>query len=139
MRVLAVFTAALASASAVFAASSTASYDATYDKAGLSTNNLACSDGSHGLRTRGYKNIGQLPTYPFVGGAPTIAGWNSPNCGACYRVTYKGKTIKYTAIDKANGFNMGVTAMNKLTGGRAKEVGRVNVLYEQIAAKECGL
>lgn len=135
------FTALVAAAvvPVVLASKGAVSYDTTYDNSGLSTLNLACSDGSHGLYTKGYKTIGQLKTFPYVGGAPSIAGWNSPKCGGCYKITYKGKTVTYTAVDKAKTYNMGLKAMNALTNGQAKQFGAVNATIEGVSPKQCGL
>ena len=36
--------------------------------------------------------------FPYVA-AYNNAPWNSPNCGKCMKITYKGKTIYVTAID----------------------------------------
>lgn len=141
MRVLAIFAAVLPLGA--FAASTTSkgtvSYDTVYDNAQLSTLNTACSDGSHGLYTKGYKTIGALKTFPYVGGAPAITGWNSAKCGSCYKLSYGNKTVTYTAIDKADTYNTGLNAMNKLTGGQAKKLGKVAVTVKAVAASECGL
>ncbi|KZV88956.1 SnodProt1 [Exidia glandulosa HHB12029] len=140
MRVIALLTAVLPLS---FAASTTSkgtvSYDTTYDNSKLSTLNTACSDGSHGLYTKGFKTIGQLKTFPFVGGAPEITDWNSSQCGGCYKITYGNKTVTFTAIDKANTLNMGLNAMNTLTGGKAKKLGNAKVTYQKVSEKECGL
>lgn len=114
-------------------------YDTVYDNSSLSTSVLACSNGANGLATKGYATIGALPTYPRVGGAPPIAGWNSPNCGSCWRLTYNGRNLTVTAIDHANGWNLSLQAMNNITNGHAEEFGRVNGTYTRIANSACGL
>ncbi|KZV99846.1 SnodProt1 [Exidia glandulosa HHB12029] len=140
MRVIAILATVLPiSLAATTASKGTVSYDTTYDNSKLSTLNTACSDGSHGLYTKGFKTIGALKTFPYVGGAPAITGWNSAQCGSCYKVTYKNTTVTFTAIDKANTLNMGLNAMNKLTGGQAKKLGNANIIYQKVSSKECGL
>ena len=39
--------------------------------------------------------------YPYAAGFKGIAGWNSENCGKCYKLTYAdtGNTIYVTAVD----------------------------------------
>lgn len=69
-----------AAVSAVSAQSSTAGYDQKYDDGSFPSFNLACSDGANGMITKGYSTIGAIPSFPNVGGAPVIPGWNSPNC-----------------------------------------------------------
>ncbi|KKK16739.1 hypothetical protein ARAM_003427 [Aspergillus rambellii] len=121
------------------AAASTVSWDAKFDVAGSSMTTVACSDGTNGLMTKGYSTFGSLPSFPRIGGAPTIPGWNSPQCGACYSLEYNGRSIYITAIDAApGGFNIGMTAMNTLTNGQAEALGRVPVTYTQVDRSLCG-
>ena len=57
----------------------------------------ACSNGANGLITKfKYKDLSEM--YPYVA-AYSKAGWNSPNCGKCMKITYNGKSIFITAID----------------------------------------
>lgn len=125
------------------AASVSVSYDTKYDVAGSSLTTVACSDGVNGLISQGYSTFGSLPKFPLVGGAPTIPGWNSPNCGNCYSLHYKAgkvdKTIYVTAIDAApGGFNLGLQAMNQLTNGLAEQLGRVQATYALADPSKCG-
>ncbi|KAL1973515.1 hypothetical protein VTN31DRAFT_6150 [Thermomyces dupontii] len=114
-------------------------YDTVYDNPGLSTLSLACSTGENGLHTKGYATIGDLPSFPLVGGAPTIEGWNSPNCGACYRITYKDKSINVIGVDVAQGgFVLSQAALDQLTNGLAVELGHVTATYEPAAPADCG-
>ncbi|KAL4910083.1 hypothetical protein BDW74DRAFT_144411 [Aspergillus multicolor] len=124
---------------------STLSYDTKYDVGSTSLTTVACSDGDFGLITDGYTTFDSLPTFARIGGAPTIAGWGSPSCGSCYRLTYTSaagatNSIVVTAIDTApGGFNVGQTAMNELTNNRAAELGRVNISWTLLGREECGL
>lgn len=126
------------------AASVSVSYDTAYDNAGASLTTVSCSDGANGLITQGYSTFGSLPKFPLIGGAPTIAGWNSPNCGNCYSIHYKAgkvdKTIYVTAVDAApGGFNLGLRAMNQLTNNQAQQLGRVTATYALADPSKCGL
>ncbi|KAF9893666.1 hypothetical protein FE257_009834 [Aspergillus nanangensis] len=134
---VAVLSAFLSSAVAV-----SVSYDPKYDVAGSSLNTVACSDGINGLVTK-YPTFGQIPSFARIGGAPTIAGWNSANCGKCYQLHFKSgtidKSIYMTAIDAApGGFNIALAAMNELTDGHAVELGRVEATYTEVALSNCG-
>ncbi|KAG4027703.1 hypothetical protein MFRU_028g01250 [Monilinia fructicola] len=117
-------------------------YDPGYDNAARSLDAVACSNGPNGLETRfpQYKVQGDLPTFARIGGASTIAGWNSPNCGTCYSLSYQGVTINILAIDHAaNGFNIAESAMNTLTKGRAVELGNVDAEWALLTPEQCGL
>lgn len=62
----------------------------------------------------------------------------SPQCGTCYSLTYRGKTIYVLAIDHtATGFNIAQNAMNALTNGNAAQFGRVDAEYAQVAKSNC--
>ncbi|KAJ5604399.1 hypothetical protein N7510_009553 [Penicillium lagena] len=120
------------------------SYDPKYDDGSMSLNTVACSNGVNGLESLGYSNFKSLPTFPLIGGAPTIKAWNSPNCGKCYQLHYTSgkisRSIHVLAIDAApGGFNIGVTAMNRLTDGMAEQLGRVEATYVPVADSVCGM
>jgi hypothetical protein len=122
----------------------TVSYDTVYDAPGRSLSTVACSDGANGLLTRGFTTFGSLPNFPDIGGASAVAGWNSPNCGTCWQLTYTNstgekKSINILAVDVGAGFNIALAAMNELTGGKAVQFGRVDVASEQVNASVCGL
>ena len=118
----------------------TVSYDTGYDNAGRSLTAVSCSDGANGLITKyGWQTQGNIKT-PYFGGYQGIAGWNSPQCGTCYSVTYKGKTIYVLAIDHtAAGFNINKKGLDALTNNQAAALGRVDAAYAQVAANKCGL
>ncbi|KAF8206508.1 immunomodulatory protein [Mycena galopus ATCC 62051] len=122
---------------------STVAFDETYDNASESLDVVACSDGVNGLETKGFTTFGSLPKFPFIGAAGAVAGFNSPNCGTCWQLTYAGtgNTINVLAIDHAGAgtFNIALEAMNTLTNGNAVEFGRVTVTSKQVAASVCGL
>lgn len=120
----------------------TLAYDTTYDNASLSLNDVACSDGPNGLETKypNYPNLGSFPNFPNLGGVYTVSGYNSPQCGSCYAVTYGSTTINILAVDRSvNGFTVSQEAMNNLTGGHAAEFGRVNVSFIPVNVSACGL
>ncbi|QPH05517.1 hypothetical protein C2857_003355 [Epichloe festucae Fl1] len=130
---------AAAAAMAVSASAVQVSWDAGYDQADRSLTQVSCSDGQHGLMSR-FSTQGSLPNFPNIGGAAAVAGWNSPNCGTCWALEYQGNKVKVLAIDHAgDGFNIGQTAMNALTNGRAAELGHVEAAVTQLSAWECGL
>jgi hypothetical protein len=115
------------------------SYDSHFDNADLSLSTVACSNGQYGLQTKGYNTAGQLPKFPFIGGAITVPGWDSPNCGKCYALKWENKTVYITAVDAAPlGFNIAQAAMNQLTGGLAEQLGRVTASYTEADPSQCG-
>ncbi|KAI0263762.1 Cerato-platanin [Gloeopeniophorella convolvens] len=115
-------------------------FDQTYDNASGSLATVACSDGANGLLTKGFTTFGSLPSFPNIGAAQAVGGFNSAACGTCWQLTFNGKSIFVTAIDHAgDGFNIALEAMNTLTNGQAEFLGVVNVTSKQVAASNCGL
>ncbi|KAI0333138.1 Cerato-platanin [Cubamyces sp. BRFM 1775] len=135
--------AAILAIPAAFAANSTTvsvSYDEVYDNASGSLTTVACSDGKNGMLTKGFTTFGSLPTFPNIGGAPAIAGWNSDACGTCWELSHNGTSIHVLAIDAGGkGFNIALSALNKLTNGTAVQVGRINATATPANASACGL
>lgn len=131
------FSSLLSVASAATAA--TVSYDTGYDNGSRSLTAVSCSDGPNGLITRyGWTTQGEVPGY--IGGAQAVSGWNSPNCGTCWQLTYNSKSIFVLAVDFAGaGFNIQLDAMNDLTNGQAVQLGRVDAAASQVAISNCGL
>lgn len=120
----------------------TVSYDPGYDIGSRSLAVVSCSDGSHGMLTKGYTTQGSLPRFPHIGGASTIEGWNSANCGKCYSLTWAGtgKTITVLAIDHVQqGFNIAQAALDELTNGQAVQLGRIDATWAEVAGTQCGL
>jgi hypothetical protein len=60
------------------------SYDPGYDLASRSLGEISCSDGENGLITKhGWTVQGNITSFPSIGGAFTIAGWNSLQVCVC--------------------------------------------------------
>ncbi|KAH9842672.1 Cerato-platanin [Rhodofomes roseus] len=145
MKFSAMFTAlALLATSALAQSTVTVSYDQTYDNAGQSLDTVACSDGPEGLDPP-YSTFGDLPDFPYIGGAAAIAGWGSDQCGTCWQLQYTTPTgtpytVNVLAIDHTDaGFNIGLTAFNALVGGDGTFVGRVDATATQVDKSVCGL
>ncbi|KIM65697.1 hypothetical protein SCLCIDRAFT_445914 [Scleroderma citrinum Foug A] len=117
---------------------SSLSYDAVYGTDSTPLSQLACSNGANGLGTK-YPTLGSLKNFPNVGASPTVAGWNDPNCGKCYTVTYGSVNVNIVAVDVGrNGFVVSEQAMNTLTGD-AEFYGRVDVTYVEADLSACQL
>ncbi|KAL0569726.1 hypothetical protein V5O48_012241 [Marasmius crinis-equi] len=117
-------------------------YDPAYDDPSGSLGSTACSDGPNGLQTRGFTTFSSLPNFPFIGAVDAITGWNSPECGSCWQVTYSGtgNTINILGMDVAgNGFNVAQAAMDRLTNGQAVALGNIQVDVVKVASSVCGL
>ncbi|GAW06681.1 cerato-platanin 7 [Lentinula edodes] len=86
-------------------------FDTTYDNANQSLSTVACSDGVNGLLTKGFTTFGSLPTFPNIGGASAVTGFNSPN--------WDSTTLSILAIDVGSGFVVSQEAMDNLTNDNA--------------------
>ena len=116
------------------------SYDQTYDDGSNSLAITACSDGSHGLLLK-FPTFNSLPSFPYIGGAGVIPGWNSYQCGTCWQLSYNGKSINVLAIDHAEAgtWNIALAALNDLTNGQAIDIGRVEAVATLVDSSVCGL
>ncbi|KAH9033993.1 immunomodulatory protein [Lactarius deliciosus] len=105
-----------------------------------SLSTVACSDGANGLLTKNFTTFGSLPSFPNIGAAQAVGGWNSPACGSCWTISFGGKSINVIAVDHAgDGFNLSLEAMNTLTNGHAQELGVINAQATQVDPSQCGL
>nr|URG42906.1 CEP85 [Alternaria solani] len=126
---------------ASLASAITVSYDTGYDDGNRALTSVACSDGANGLITKyRWQTQANVAGFPRIGGYVGVAGWNSPQCGTCYGVTYNGKTVYVLAVDSSvQGFNIAKAAMDELTNGQAAALGRIDAQYAQVATSNCGL
>ncbi|KAL1796677.1 hypothetical protein ACET3X_005217 [Alternaria dauci] len=126
---------------ASLASAITVSYDTGYDDGNRALTSVACSDGANGLITKyNWQTQANVAGFPRIGGYVGVAGWNSPQCGTCYGVTYNGKTVYILAVDSSvQGFNIAKAAMDELTNGQAAALGRIDAQYAQVATSNCGL
>jgi len=119
-------------------------YDSVYDNSAASLTTVACSDGKNGMITKGYKTFGDLPSFPHIGAADAVEGYNSASCGSCWELTYTEsdkttKTIYVTAIDHADqGFVIAETVLKHLGGQDAVDAGHINVTARGVAESNCG-
>jgi hypothetical protein len=54
-------------------------WDAGYDGAGRTLDDVSCSNGENGLETQhpGWTTLGNVPTFPNIGAFQAVEGWNS--------------------------------------------------------------
>jgi hypothetical protein len=121
----------------------TVSYDRAYDNATRSLTTVACSGGDNGFITRyGFHSFRDIPRFPRIGGASVVAGWNSAQCGTCWKLTYSGtgKSINVLVVDHAaSGFNIAQEALDELTNRQAVQLGRIDATAAQVPVTQCGL
>ncbi|KAH8824640.1 Cerato-platanin [Flagelloscypha sp. PMI_526] len=124
-----------------FATAIQVSWDSVYDTASTSLDVVACSDGDNGVETKyHWKKLGDVSTFPLIGGAAVIGGWNDVDCGTCWKLTYQNRSITMLAIDYTEtGFNLGKKAMDQLTNNRAEELGIVQATATKQTLSACGL
>ncbi|KAJ6002717.1 hypothetical protein N7451_005264 [Penicillium sp. IBT 35674x] len=114
-------------------------YDTFYESASESLDKIACSDGPYGLERFGYTKLGDLPNFPYIGGAPGVV-WGSRQCGTCWQLDYNGKSIKVLAVDYSKDrFRISLSAMGDLTGNHAVMLQSVQTTATQVPSSQCGL
>nr|AGL40513.1 cerato-platanin 11 [Moniliophthora perniciosa] len=88
---------------------------------------LACGGGENGIDTRwNYKTLGDIPNFDKVGAAH-VSSYNSPECGGCWYLKYKGNSLYVTAVDNAAGENLFV-----ISDGAIRSLTTVNGVNEGI-------
>lgn len=115
-------------------------YSTQYDNKKLSLNGVACSNGANGLITKGYKTLGDLKNFPNVAAAQYIEGWNSTNCGSCYKLIWGPNSIYVLGVDHvADGFVLSQAALDKLTGGQAVSLGSTEAAVIGVQGSYCSI
>ena len=104
-------------------------WDGIYDQPWTSIYSFSCGDY---LKNKGITMLDMISTWPDIGAASAITGWNSPNCGRCYELSYAptGLWIIITAISTAQGnqdFVISKSGLDYLTGGKADAMGSASV------------
>ena len=113
-------------------------FDTFYDNPSTSLLSVACSNGDNGLISKGFTTFGSLPTRA-IGGSQFIAGWNSDQCGSCWKLTYKGKSVHLLAVDTAGvGFNIAKGTFDYLADASAQQAGSFEAAIESLPASGCG-
>jgi len=134
------FTSTIISLAALFSVASAdiVRFNTFYDNPSTSLNNVACSNGDNGLVTKGFPTFGSLPSFPGIGGVSAVKGWNSPECGSCWELTYGANSIYITAVDTiSDGFDISLAAMNLLTNGQGQSLDSINAQATQVAESFC--
>jgi hypothetical protein len=119
-------------------------YDTVYDNPTTSLNTVACSDGKNGMIAKGYKTFGDLPSFPHIGAAYPVEGYNSTSCGSCWELSYKNDktttSIYVTAIDHADrGFVLARMGLQHLGGQQAVDAGKIDATATRVRGSLCGL
>ncbi|PIL26671.1 hypothetical protein GSI_11247 [Ganoderma sinense ZZ0214-1] len=120
------------------------SYDPVYDNGATPLSKVACSGGSNGLMAKGYTDFASIPTFPYIGSADIVEGYNSTRCGECWELKYEAPTVKdviyLIVVDAAEkGWTISTPAMNDLTYGEGEELGRVNAVARLMPQSYCGM
>ncbi|KAN0126470.1 Cerato-platanin domain containing protein [Russula decolorans] len=112
------------------------SWNAKYDDPNGSTNSVACSNGPHGLAPK-YPYFRNFPDFPYLGGSYDISHGSS-NCGKCWKLSYKGRSIYFTSIDGyGGGYSIGRKAYIALYGGTGGP-GSLDANAQSVPGHFCG-
>ena len=89
----------------------------------------------------GYTTIDPMAPYVM---ATSVSGWNSPNCGKCYRVSGPAGTRYVTAIDQCGPapgggmhFDIHPTAYREIMGDSGVFNGSGYVTYSEVSSWNC--
>jgi hypothetical protein len=119
-------------------------YDTRYDDPNGLLSTTACSANAGVLE--GHNTFGSIPTFPHIAGSIVVEGFNSTNCGGCYRLFYDRKDgsepagIPFTVINSdPKGFTSSVQSLKDLTGFDVENFpGDVPIVYEELPSYFCG-
>nr|AGL40512.1 cerato-platanin 10 [Moniliophthora perniciosa] len=116
-----------------------------FDNGDYSFNNVACSNGEHGMLAKKLNKFGDLPRNAngvnvYGGGVFTVSGWGDEECGSCWEVYYNDRKVRVIAVDTAqDGFNLPKKGMDELTNGQAYDLGVIEVTTQKLKPSDCGL
>lgn len=113
-------------------------FNTLYDIPSRSLSEVACWREGTGFEP----NLGWKFQQDAVGfiGIDTILSFSSAQCLSCWKLEYGDKHMSLLAIDSADsGFVMSLSAMQSLTDGQARKLGRIEVKATQVDESNCGL
>ncbi|KAN0126469.1 SnodProt1 [Russula decolorans] len=107
------------------------SWNSKYDDPNGNTNSVACSNFAGT-----YPYFRNFPDFPYIGGSYDTK--RGSNCGKCWKLSYKGRSIYFTAIDGyGDGYNIGKRAYTALYGGTGGS-GSLDAEAQSVAGHFCG-
>ncbi|RBQ76067.1 hypothetical protein FVER14953_20150 [Fusarium verticillioides] len=118
----------------------TVTYIGFYDDDTASVTELACWKGGRIVEGQDWAKLGEV-TYQ-IAGYEGIDGPESSLCVSCWSLSYGDTSRSVLVLNSAqagSGFETSLTVMNTLTGGKAEQLGRVNVTAFQTELLDCGV
>ncbi|KAF5687139.1 rot1 [Fusarium circinatum] len=118
----------------------TVTYSGFYDDDDASVTELACWKGGRVVEGQDWAKLGEV-TYQ-IAGHEGVDGPDSPLCGTCWSLSYGATSRSVLVLNSAqaeSGYETSLTVMNSLTGGKAEQLGRVNVTALQTELLDCGV
>ncbi|EXL52657.1 hypothetical protein FOCG_08446 [Fusarium oxysporum f. sp. radicis-lycopersici 26381] len=118
----------------------TVTYSGFYDDDTASVTELACWKGGRIVEGQDWAKLGEV-TYQ-IAGYEGVDGPNSSLCGSCWSLSYGAISRSVLVLNSAqagSGFETSLTVMDSLTGGKAEQLGRVNVTAYQTELLDCGV
>ncbi|KAL6886826.1 eliciting plant response-like protein [Trichoderma evansii] len=113
-------------------------FDTVYDDPSRSLSKVACWRKGTGFMPKLDWKL-QKDAVGFIG-IDAIRAFSSAQCFSCWKIEYGDKHISLFAIDSADsGIVLSLNAMQSLTGGRARELVRIDATATQISLSNCGI
>ncbi|KAL9564471.1 hypothetical protein ACKAV7_010923 [Fusarium commune] len=115
-------------------------YNGFYDDDTVSVTELACWKGSRIVEGQDWARLGEVMYQ--IAGYEGVDGPDSTNCGSCWSLSYGDTSRSVLVLNGAqagSGFETSLTVMNSLTGGKAEQLGRINVTAHQTELLDCGV
>ena len=107
-------------------------WNGIYDNPNQTFTVIACAEWA---AANNYTTFKDVPSFPYIGGAYVVSGYNSPGCGTRYSILDQqtNVTVEVTVVDAAlQGFVVSLEALNKLTNDNAQDLGSIQAVVTKI-------
>ncbi|KAJ4137213.1 hypothetical protein NW768_002795 [Fusarium equiseti] len=122
------------------ASATTVTFNGYYSDDSVPVSELACYKNGEIMKDQDWVKLGDIT--PDFAGFDRVDGPNSELCGTCWSLSYGYTSRSVLVVDGprgGSGFTTSFTLMDSLTGGKAEELGRVNVTAFQVELLDCGI
>lgn len=115
-------------------------FNGYYSDDSVPVSELACYKNGEIMKDQDWMKLGDIT--PDFAGFDRVDGPNSELCGTCWALVHGDTSRSVLVLDGpkgGSGFVASFALMDSLTGGRAEQLGRVNVTAFPVELLDCGI